>query len=179
MTPLAGDAQNLEWLTQVAECYSHLRTAGFVVDPHSCFGACLTIHSRLQPGSSHSNEVESRWPGLLSSESYPTVLAAMDANCRPGYNAVVVRVGSALSSLEGSATPGLTQCFVGVFAFQQIQDIRNRRHMHHIGAFATIGCKCKSKSNILTNIVLRNGALRKIEEYLVSKLYAPRRPHSD
>ena len=84
--------------------------------------------------------------------------------CRPGYNTVVVRIGSALSSLEGGATPGLTQCFVGVFAFQQILDIRNGRHMHHIGAFATIGCKCKSKSNILTNMALRNGALRKIEE---------------
>ena len=27
-TTIAGDAQNLEWLTQVAECYSNLRTAG-------------------------------------------------------------------------------------------------------------------------------------------------------
>ncbi len=36
--------------------------------------------------------------------------------------------------------------------------------MHQLGAFATIGCKCKSKSNILTNMALRNGAIRKIEE---------------
>ena len=163
-TSIAGDAQNLEWLTQVAECYSNLRTAGFVVDPHSCFRACLTIHNRLQPCASHSGEVESQWPGLLSSEPYPTVLAAMNANCRPGYNTAVVRVGSALTPREGSAMPSMTQCYVGVFAFQQIQDIRTGRHMHHLGAFATIGCKCKSKSNILTNMALRSGALRKIED---------------
>ena len=89
-TTIAGDAQNLEWLTQVAECYSNLRTAGFVVDPHSCFRACLTIHNRLQPCGYHSGQIESQWPGLLSSEPYPTVLAALNANCRPGYNTAVV-----------------------------------------------------------------------------------------
>ena len=70
-TTIAGDAQNLEWLTHVAECYSNLRTAGFVVDPHSCFRACLTIHNRRQPSSCLSDEVESRWPGLLCTEAYP------------------------------------------------------------------------------------------------------------
>ena len=163
-TTIAGDAQNLEWLTHVAECYSNLRTAGFVVDPRSCFRACLTIHNRRQPSSCLSDEVESRWPGLLSTEAYPTALAAMDANCRPGYNTTVVRIGSSLSSVESSVIPGLAQCIVGVFPFQQILDIRKGCHMHHIGAFATVGCKCKSKSNILTNMALRNGALRKIEE---------------
>ena len=43
-------------------------------------------------------------------------------------------------------------------------DIRSGRQMHQLGAFATVGCKCKSKSNILTNVPLRNGAIRKIEE---------------
>ena len=38
-TTIAGDAQCLEWLANVSECYSSLR-AGFVVDPHSCFRAC-------------------------------------------------------------------------------------------------------------------------------------------
>ena len=113
--------------------YSNLRTAGFVVDPHSCFRACLTIHNRRQPSSCLSDEVESRWPGLLSTEAYPTALAAMDANCQPGYNTTVVRIGSSLSSVESSVIPGLTQCIVGVFAFQQILDIRNGRHRHHIG----------------------------------------------
>ena len=92
-----------------------------------------------------------------------TALAAMAANCRPGYNTTVVRIGPSLPSLDNNLIPGLNQCIAGVFAFQQIQDIGAGRQMHHLGAFATIGCRCKSKSNILTNIALRNGAIRKIE----------------
>ena len=163
-TTIAGDAQCLDWLTEVSECYSSLRTAGFVVDPHSCFRACVTTHNRVRPSNCLSDDVDSRWPGLLSTEVYPTALAAMVANCRPGYNTTVVRVGPPCAQLDDVSTPGLNQCIVGIFAFQQILDIRAGCQMHHLGVFATIGCKCKSKSNILTNMALRNGAIRKIEE---------------
>ena len=44
-------------------------------------------------GSCLSDDVDSLWPGLLSSAGYPTAMAAMVANCRPGYNTVVVRAG--------------------------------------------------------------------------------------
>ena len=148
-TTIAGDARCLDWLTEVSSCYSSLRTAGFVVDPHSCFRACVTIHNRMRPISCLSADVNSRWPGLLSTEGYPTALAAMVAHCRPGYNTVVVRVGPLCTQLDDSLTPGLNQCIVGIFAFQQILDIRVGCQMHHLGVFATIGCKCKSKSNIL------------------------------
>ena len=40
-TTIAGDVQCLDWLTEVSECHSSLKTAGFVVDPHSGFGALL------------------------------------------------------------------------------------------------------------------------------------------
>ena len=63
-----------------------------------------------------------------------------------------------------SAALELKQCVVGVFAYQQITDIRAGLQMHQLGAFATIGCKCKSKSNILTNMTLRDSAVKKIEE---------------
>ena len=163
-TTIAGDAQCLDWLTDVSECYSSLRTAGFVVDPHSCYRAGVTTQNRMRPGSCLSDVVENMWPGLISTEGYPTALAAMAAHCRPGYNTVVVRVGSASTQSDDVATLGLNQCMVGIFAYQQIVDIRAGRQMHQLGAFATIGCKCKSKSNILTNVSLRNGAIRKIEE---------------
>ena len=161
---IAGNAQSLDWLTEVADCYSSLGTAGFVVDPHSCFGACTTTHNRMRPRSCLSDEVDSQWPGLLSMAVYPTALAAMSANSSPGYNTTVVRVGPPCPPFEGNMTQGLNQCIVGIFAFQQVQDIRAGCHMHSLGVFATIGCKCKSKSNILTNMVLRNGAIQKIEE---------------
>ena len=163
-TTIAGDAQDLEWLTQVSACYASLRTAGFVVDSHSCFRACLTIHNRLRPTLSESNDIERHWPELLSSEAYPTALAAMKANYRPGYNTVVARICSASASPDDVTAPGSTCCLVGVFAFQQILDIQNGVQLHHLGAFATVGCKCKSKSNILTNMALRDGAVRRIED---------------
>ena len=106
-TTIAGDAQCLDWLTEVSECYSSLRTAGFVVDPHSCFRACVTTRNRMRPGSCLSDVVDSMWPGLLSSGGYSTALAAMDANSRPGYNTVVVRVGPVCTQPDDLVTPGL------------------------------------------------------------------------
>ena len=163
-TTIAGDAQCLEWLTDVSECYSSLRTAGFVVDPHSCFRACITTRNRMRPGDCLSDIVDSTWPGLISAGGYPTALAAMIAHCRPGYNTVVVRVGPACPQSGDAVTPELNQCIVGIFAYQQILDIRAGLQMHQLGAFATIGCKCKSKSNILINMTLRNRAVQKVEE---------------
>ncbi len=79
-TTIAGDAQCLEWITDVAHTYLSLRTAGFVVDPHTCYRACVTTHNRMQPTATNSNEVENKWPGLIASEGYPTVLAALLAH---------------------------------------------------------------------------------------------------
>ena len=56
------------------------RTAGFVVDPHTCFRACIAIQNRMQPTVTDSDDVENRWPGLIASEGYPTVSAALLAH---------------------------------------------------------------------------------------------------
>ena len=48
-TTIAGDGQDLSWLVHVDSCYSALQTAGFVVDPHSCFYACVVINNRSPP----------------------------------------------------------------------------------------------------------------------------------
>ena len=117
----------------------------------------------MQPTTTNSNEVENRWPGLVAAEGYPTVLAAIAAHSRPGYNTVVVRVGKCATEPNGGGHSEHCVCIAGVFAYQQVRDICTGLHMHHLGAFATVGCRCKSKSNILTNVHLRTGAIRKIE----------------
>ncbi len=160
---IAGDAQCLEWLTDVSQCYLSLRTAGFVVDPHTCYRAGVTTHNRMQPTTTLSNEVEDKWPGLVTAEGYPTVLAAIAAHSRPGYNTVVVRVGNRATELHGGGHSEPCVCIAGVFAYQQVRDICTGQHLRQLGAFATVGCKCKSKSNILTNVPLRTEAIRKIE----------------
>ena len=163
-TTIAGDAQCLEWLDNVSERYSSLSSAGFVVDPHYCFRACVTNRNRMLPLGCLSDVVDSTWPGLLTASCYPTAWAAMSAHCRPGYNTVVVRVGVTCHQSADSVAPELKQCVVGVFSYQQITDIRAGLQMHQLGAFATIECKCKSKSNILTNMTLRGSAVKKIEK---------------
>ncbi len=35
--------------------------------------------------------------------------------------------------------------------------------MHQLGAFATATCRCKSKSNIITNVHLGTGAIHEVE----------------
>ena len=93
-TTIAGNSQCLSWLEEVAHTYECLKSAGFVVDAHSCFRACVTIQNRRRPGTMNSNEIENVWPGLISSEPYSTALAALQAHNRPGYNTVIVRIGS-------------------------------------------------------------------------------------
>ena len=150
-TTIAGNAQCLGWLEEVAHTYECLKTAGFVVDAHSCFRASVAIQNRRRPGATNSNEVENVWPGLIMSEPYPTALAALRAHNRPGYNTVVVRIGSD-AAIPGDQDPSAPRtCTAGVFTYQQIQDITAGREMHQIGALAKVNCKCKSKSNIIVN----------------------------
>ena len=162
-TTIAGNAQCLRWLEEVARTYECLRTAGFVVDAHSCFRACVTIQNRRRPGATNSNDVENVWPGLIMSEPYPTALAALRAHNRPGYNTAVVRIGSE-AAMPGDQDPSAPRtCTAGVFTYQQIQDITTGREMHQIGALAKVNCKCKSKSNIIVNAPLGTRSLHRIE----------------
>ena len=162
-TTIAGNSQCLSWLEEVAHTYECLKSAGFVVDAHSCFRACVTIQNRRRPGTMNSNEIENVWPGLISSEPYSTALAALQVHNRPGYNTVIVRIGSD-AALPGEQDPlAPRSCTVCVFAYQQIQDIKSGREMHQLGAFAKVNCKCKSKSNIIVNAPLGARSLHKIE----------------
>ena len=48
-TTIAGDGQDLTWIGQVESCCQDLQTAGFVIDPHSCYFACVVINNRAPP----------------------------------------------------------------------------------------------------------------------------------
>ena len=38
-TTIIGDAQSLEWIKKVSDTYQKVRTAGFIVDSHTCYRA--------------------------------------------------------------------------------------------------------------------------------------------
>ena len=162
-TTIAGDGQDLSWLVHVDSCYTALRTAGFVVDPHSCFFACIVINNRVFPYRCLSDTVDSTWPGLMNTKTYPTAMAALIANQRQGYNTVLVRKGLLAEPPPSALRPLSYHCIVAVYTYHQIQEICEGSNMHRLGSFATIGCSCKSKSHILCNVALRSLAIRKIE----------------
>ena len=97
------------------------------------------------------------------SERYPTALAALLAHNRPCYNTVIVRIGSD-AAMPGDQDPSAPRtCTAGVFTYQQVQEITIGREMHQLGAFAKGNCKCKSKSNIITNAPLGTEPLHRVE----------------
>ena len=133
------------------------------MDAHSCFRACVTIQNRKRPSTMNSDEIENVWSGLISSEPYPTALAALQAHSKPGYNTVIVRIGSE-AAVPGEQNPMAPRsCMVCVLTYQQVQDINAGREMHQLGAFAKVKCKCKSKSNIIVNAPLGARSLHKVE----------------
>lgn len=162
-TTIAGDGQDLSWLERVDSCYQALHSAGFVVDPHSCFFAGIVTDNRAIPYRCLSATVDSTWPGLMATTAYPTAMAALLANKRQGYNTVLVRKGTIVDASPSSHGLPQYNCMVAVFTFQQIKEMNEGSHMHRLGSFATLSCACKSKSHILCNAALRSLAMRKIE----------------
>ena len=134
-TTIVGNSQSLSWLEEVAYTYECLKSAGFVVDAHSCFRACITIQNRKRPSTMNSDEIENVWAWLISSEPYPTALAALKAHSKPGYNTVIVRIGSE-AAVPGEQNPMAPRaCMVCVLTYQQVQDISAGREVHQLGAF--------------------------------------------
>ena len=91
-TTLVGDAQDLRWIQNVAQCYDDVRTAGFVVDSHSCYRSISNCTMRFGPTLMTSARLIQEWPGIISSPAYATATAAIQAVSRPGYNTLIVRV---------------------------------------------------------------------------------------
>ena len=91
-TTLVGDAQDLRWIQNVAQCYDDVRTAGFVVDSHSCYRSISNCTMRFGPTLMTSARLIQEWPGIISSPAYATATAAIQAVSRLGYNTLIVRV---------------------------------------------------------------------------------------
>ena len=75
----------------MAQCYNDVRTAGFVVDSHSCWRSISNSTMRFGPSFMSSARLLQEWPAIMHSPAY-TATAAIQAVLRPGYNTLVVRV---------------------------------------------------------------------------------------
>ena len=90
-TTVIGNAQDASWLHQVSQCYTAVRSAGFVVDAHECYRSLSNSQMRFGPSKLSCSQIRQTWPDILNSPAYPTATAALQATLRPGYNSLVVR----------------------------------------------------------------------------------------
>ena len=164
-TTLVGDAQDLRWIQNVAQCYDDVRTAGFVVDSHSCYRSISNCTMRFGPTLMTSARLLQEWPGIISSPAYATATAAIQAVLRPGYNTLVVRITRwPLTPLPVEPEDPSKQHLAINLNFEQSREVGHGRQMHTIGSFSNIHCSCKSKSHIVTNFPMRPYALSGIEK---------------
>ena len=91
-TTIVGSAENAEWLGNVSACYVQLRSAGFVVDGHSCYRSCrnsrMKFPARLLPG----DELLHYWPQIDQAPKHPTATAALEHIGARGYSVLLCRL---------------------------------------------------------------------------------------
>ena len=153
-TTIVGSAENAEWLCDVSRCYQQLRTAGFVVDGHSCYrscrNSCMKFPARLLTG----EELLRYWPQIDQAAKFPTATTALEGIGAHGYSVLLCRLFGA-SSKEGGIIVNLS--------FQQTLEICQGRNYSNVLALLAQGCTCKSKCAVITNTVLRTLALHTLE----------------
>ena len=149
----------------MAQCYDDVRTAGFVVDSHSCYRSISNCTMRFGPTLMTSARLIQEWPGIISSPAYATATAAIQAVSRLGYNTLIVRITRwPLTPLPVEPEDPSKQHLAINLNFQQSREVGHGRQMHTIGSFSNIRCSCKSKSHIVTNFPMRPYALSGIEK---------------
>ena len=90
---MIGDAQNLDWVGKVSDCYQKLSSAGFIIEPHQCFRCCANSVMKFLPRYVTDEYLAEHWPELIQGKPFATIHAALQAASRPGYNIAIVRLG--------------------------------------------------------------------------------------
>ena len=163
-TTLVGDAQNTQWIQKVAQCYDDVRTAGFVVDSHSCYRSISNSTMRFGPTTISSAQLLQEWPAVVNSPAYATATAAIQATLRRGYNTLVARMTRwPLIPLPLEPEDPSKMHLAINLNFEQGHEVVHGRNAHTIGSFSTIKCSCKSKSHIVTNFPMRPCAISNVE----------------
>ena len=163
-TTIVGDAQDTRWIKQVAQCYNNLRSAGFIVDSHSCYRCVANSVIRFGPTKFSNVQISRDWPTLLTCPSFPTATAAVQATMRQGYNTLVVRSSSWPPTPRPQGEEHNDQVHLAInLSYTQGHELIHGLDFHDVGCFATVSCDCKSKSHIVTNFAMRPLALSGLE----------------
>ena len=162
-TTIVGDAQNLHWISNVAQVYDDLATAGIVVDSHGCYRSCVTTKNRSDPVCCSRQAILEQWPNLFSSESHATITQALQKCIRIGYNVVILRIGTFDNPDNRDDAFSDGSSIISILSYEQGLAFLQGKNFGQLGIFSNGKCNCKSKSHILTNFKLRSAAISAID----------------
>ena len=79
-TTIAGIASDPKWLHDVADVYRRVASAGFHIDSHSCFRACLNDNMKFPPRLVTTEELLDYWPSVANSCTCGALQEAISGN---------------------------------------------------------------------------------------------------
>ena len=150
-TTIAGVAEDPTWVQEVAEVYQSISTAGFHIDSHCCFRACVNDNMKFLPRIVTTEELIDYWPACVTAKKFATPQEALSQCLQPGRCTLVVRISTA--DIEHRA-PEASQRNLHIcvnLSYAQARDILSGTAMHEATALLAGSCSCKSKSCVVTN----------------------------
>ena len=163
-TTIAGIASDPRWLHDVAEVYRRVATAGFHVDSHSCFRACVNDHMKFTPRLVTTEELVEYWPAVATASKFAALQEAISCCLQPGRCTRVVRVSTADFSLPSVDVAQRNYHVCVNLSYSQALDILSGASMHEATALLVGSCTCKSKSCVVTNYDLSPIFLKTLDD---------------
>ena len=150
-TTIAGAAEDPTWVQEVAEVYQSISTAGFHIDSHCCFRACVNDNMKFMPRIVTTEELVDYWPAIVAAKKFATLQEALSQCLQPGRCALVVRISTADLEHRASEVSQRNLHICVNLSYAQVRDILTGTAMHETNALLAGSCSCKSKSCVVTN----------------------------
>ena len=141
-TTIAGIASDPRWLHDVAEVYRRVATAGFHVDSHSCFRACVNDNMKFTPRLVTTEELVEYWPAVATASKFATLQEAISCCLQPGR--CTPWVSTADFSLPSVDVAQRNYHVCVNLSYSQALDILSGASMHEATALLVGSCTCKS-----------------------------------
>ena len=161
---IAGIASDPGWLHDVADVYRRVASAGFHIDSHCCFRACLNDSMKFTPRLLTTEEFVEYWPLVDNACKFATLQEAISGNLQPGRCTRVVRVSTTDFSPEPVDAAQRNYHICINLSYTQAKDILSGASLHEATALLAGPCMCKSKSCVVTNYNLSPIFLKTLDD---------------
>ena len=141
---IAGPGNDIEWVHGVQDCYQACRTAGFQIDPHSCWQA---VSSDCPPFATQAVADRPESQVLIQQPRHPTARSAILAAILSRKTLILSRAGKCI---------GLTP--------REAIRILNGLDYSIISPLLALECECRCKTALVINCPLPSWVLRQLDE---------------